>query len=55
MDCDHATIVKIFEEEVNALVKGPFEKQLTKKTMNVLGSAISKLFFVKDSFLNDDE
>ncbi len=40
MDCDHATIVNFFEEEVNVLVKGPFERQLIKKRMNVLGSAI---------------
>ncbi len=55
VDCDHATIVNFFEKEVNALVKGPFEKQLTKKRMYVLGSAISNFFFVKDPFLNDDE
>jgi hypothetical protein len=51
VDYDHATIVKFFEEEVNALVKVPFERQLTKKRMNILGSAISFLFFCQKHFL----
>jgi hypothetical protein len=55
VDYDHATIVKNSEEEVNVLVKRPFERQLTKKRMNVSRSAISKFVFVKDIFLNDDE
>jgi hypothetical protein len=28
---DHATFFKNFEEKINVLVRGPFEKQLTKK------------------------
>jgi hypothetical protein len=27
---DHAIIVKKIEEEIHALIRGPFEKQLTK-------------------------
>jgi hypothetical protein len=50
VDYDHATIFKNSEEEVNVLVKDPFEKQLTKKKMNVSKSAISKFVFVKDIF-----
>jgi hypothetical protein len=50
VDYDHATIVKFFEEEVNALVKVPFERQLTKKRMNILGSALSSSFLSKTPF-----
>jgi len=31
VDCDHATIVNKFEEEENALVRGPFETKISKK------------------------
>ncbi len=45
MDCDHATIVKKLEEEVNALVvRGPFEKQLVKIRMNISRSVIFQSF-----------
>jgi hypothetical protein len=36
VDCDHATIVGNFEKEVNTLIRGPLEKQLVQKTMNIL-------------------
>lgn len=34
--------VKIFEEEANVVIKGPLEKQPTKKRQNVARSVISK-------------
>jgi hypothetical protein len=46
----HAIFVKKFEEKVNVLISGPFEKQLIKKRFNVLGNAISKFSSVKDPF-----
>jgi hypothetical protein len=43
------------EEEVNALVvRGPFERQLTKIRLNISRSVISK-FFVKDLLKKNDE
>jgi hypothetical protein len=35
VDYDHAPILKKIEEEVNALIIGPFEKQLVKKYMYI--------------------
>jgi hypothetical protein len=46
---DHAIIVKKIEEEINALTKGPFERESIKKK-NVLGSAIFKFFLLKIFF-----
>jgi hypothetical protein len=46
VDYDHATIVNFFEEEVNALVRVPFEKQPIKKRMNVSRSGMSKFIFL---------
>ncbi len=55
MDCDHVTIVKKLEEEVNVLtIRGPFERQLVKIRMNISRSVISK-FFLKNLFKKDDE
>jgi hypothetical protein len=48
VDCDLATIVKFFKEEVK--VRGPFERQIIKKIMNILGSAIFNFFSIKDHF-----
>jgi hypothetical protein len=45
VDYDHATIVNFLKEEVNALVRVPFEKQPIKKRMNVSRSGISKFIF----------
>ncbi len=52
-DNDHAIIVKKFEEEINALIKGPFERQSTKKEKFQEVKYLS--FFVKDLLKNDDE
>jgi hypothetical protein len=54
VDYDHATIVNFFEEEVNALVKVPFERQLIKKKKSFRKCNILN-FLVEDTFLNDDE
>ncbi len=55
MDCDHATIVKKLEEEVNAIVvRGPFEIRLAKIRINISKSVISNCF-VTDLFKKDDE
>jgi hypothetical protein len=40
---------------MNVLVKGPFEKQLAKKRMNVLGNVIFKFFSIKDPLNQDKE
>jgi hypothetical protein len=37
---------KIFEEEVNVVIKGPLERQPTKKRPNVAKSVISKKQFL---------
>jgi hypothetical protein len=50
VDNDHATIVKKFDEKVNALVRAPIERQLGKKRMNVSSSVISKKIMSKIIF-----
>ncbi len=51
MNIDHVLIVKRFEREINSLVKGTMNRQLTTKKPNVYGSAMSFFFGVKDHFL----
>ncbi len=53
MDAVHTIIVKMFEE-VNSLLKGREERQLTKKKTIVFGGSISKFFLVKNSFEKRD-
>ncbi len=55
VDNDHTTIIKKIEEKVNVLVRGPFERQLAKNRMNVLGNVISKFFSIKDPLNQDIE
>ncbi len=55
MDVYHVLIINKFEEEVNGLIRGILERQLTKKRFNVLSNAIFNFFVVKDLFKNDDE
>lgn len=48
--------VKIFEEEVNDVIKGPLDRQPTKKRQNVARNVISKKKkSIKDPFKKDDE
>jgi len=55
VDVYHVLIIKKFEEEVNGLIRGILERQLTKKRFNVLSNAIFNFFVVKDLFKNDDD
>ncbi len=49
MDAKHIGIAKMFEEEVNFLLKGKKEIQPTNKKTIVSSGSISKNLFVKDS------
>jgi hypothetical protein len=42
--------VKIFEEEVNVVIRGPSKRQPTKKEKNVARNVISNFFFCQGSF-----
>ncbi len=48
MNVDHVVIVKRFEKEINSLVKGNVNRELTTKKPNVYGSAMSNFFGAKD-------
>ncbi len=50
---DHCMIVKIFEE-INNILKEPYEKQPTKKKPHVNGTNISNFFVTKDLYRKDD-
>ncbi len=54
MDAKHIVIAKMFEKEVNFLLKGSVERQPTKKIVIIFGGSISKFFSVKDSFERED-
>jgi hypothetical protein len=54
VDGNHAIIVKKIEEELNGLIKGTLENQLTKKRPNVSNNAISNFFTIKDPFFKND-
>jgi hypothetical protein len=51
---NHVVIVKKIEE-VNGLLKWTFERQPTKKRLNVSKNVISKFFCVQDPFKKYDE
>ncbi len=54
VDVDHhGPIAKIFEEEVNHLLKRKKKGQLLEKRSNLLGNLISNFFDVKDPFKKD--
>jgi hypothetical protein len=50
MNVDHVIIVNRFEKEINSLVKGIVNKQVTTKKPNVYGSAMFNFFGVKYHF-----
>ncbi len=50
MNVDHVVIVKRFEKEINSLMKGTVNRQVTTKKPNMYGSAMSNFFGVKDHF-----
>jgi wobble nucleotide-excising tRNase len=54
VDVDHGSIAKIFEGEVNSLLRGKKERQPSKKRSNVFRNVISNFFVVKDPFKKDD-
>ena len=47
-------IAKIFEKEVNNLLKEPHERKPTKKIPHVNGTNNSNFFVFKDSYKKDD-
>jgi hypothetical protein len=51
---NHFNIAKVFEEEVNNVVKGELERQLAKKRLNLSGNVISNLFAQKYPFKYKD-
>jgi hypothetical protein len=44
---DHFMITKIFKEEINSVLKEPYEKQLTNKRFHVNGTTIFIFFIPK--------
>ncbi len=51
---NHYMIAKIFEKEVNNLLKEPHERKPTKKIPHVNGTVNSHFFVSKDSYKKDD-
>jgi len=47
-------IAKMFEEEVNSVVRGESERQLAKKRLNLSSNVISNFFSQKDPFKKKD-
>jgi hypothetical protein len=54
VDANHFIIANKFEEEINNEIIGSVEKQPTNKRPNVLASAISSFFSIKEPFKKDD-
>ncbi len=50
MDVDHGLIAKLFEEEMNSLLRGKEKRQ----PWNFFGNFVSNFFAMKDSFKKDD-
>ncbi len=50
MDVDHGLVAKIFEKEMNSLLRGKEERQ----PWNLFGNFVSNFFAMKDSFKKDD-
>jgi hypothetical protein len=50
VNVDHGLVAKIFEEEVNNLLKGKEERQPLKKRSN----SLSNFFVMKEPFKKDD-
>jgi hypothetical protein len=55
VDVYHVLIIKKYEEEVNGLIRGILERQLTNERFNVLSNAIFNFFAVKDLFKKNHE
>ncbi len=47
MDAKHIVIAKMFEEEINSLLKGNAERQPTKKNVIISSESISKKIISK--------
>jgi hypothetical protein len=54
LDAEQIVIAKMFEEEINSLLKGSVKRQPTKKRTIIFGGSTSKIFSVKDSFKRED-
>ncbi len=54
MDVDHSFITKVFEKEMNSLLKRIQERQPSKKRTNPSRGSIFKFFSIKDRFLKED-
>lgn len=50
----HFNIAKMFEEDINNVVKGELEKQLVKKKPYLFGNVIPKFFLAQDPFKKED-
>jgi hypothetical protein len=54
VDVKHILIAKRFQKEMNNVLKVFEERRPSKKRANMFGGAISKFFFMKDSFKKED-
>ncbi len=54
VDVEHIVIAKMFEKEINFLLKRRKEKQPTKKRAIVFGGSKFKIFLIKNSFKEKD-
>ncbi len=54
MDVKHTIIAKIFEEEINFLLKGREERLLAKKIMIVSNGLVFRFFSIKFFFKKKD-
>jgi hypothetical protein len=54
VDVEHTIIAKMFEKEVNSLLKGRKEKQPTKTKVIMSGGSIFKFFLSKIPFIKKD-
>lgn len=56
VDADHGLVAKVFEKQVNNLLKGKKEKKKVaiKKTLNLFEKSISNFFAMKDPFKSDN-
>jgi hypothetical protein len=54
VNVEHIVIIKMFEEEVNFLLKGREKKQLAKKIVSVSSGSFLKKNSIKDSFKKEE-
>ncbi len=54
MNVDHGLVAKLFEDEVNNLLRGKEERPPLKNRSNLFGNFISNFFAIKEPFKKDD-